>query len=458
MQAHSDRGETLSSTGAARGAAPVSPLHLYVAAAALTILNVAGAFAPHAEATWAIAYPKTIPAGARALIALAGPIVAMALASRAASRTAAHARTAVIAIARAPWPWMALLLALHVFLPNTHPYGDAVRFYRFIPGATGPEANAPLSFEAHRFLARLFPDDLVFAFSILAAIGGLIAVPGLFRLARALFPAEHDGYRRTLFLAGMAGTGAWQIYAGYVEHYHVQLALVFWGLAFLFAAEQCDPSPRTDGDTARARNQTTIAALLLGLAAAWNLSAAWIAPLPALVAYRRGGVALAARALAFTLLPVAATLALVAMAYGPAQVAASYAGGFHPLATPFAGFMPVSEWFSRAHVLFLANEALLVAPIAVALGAAAAPRTPARLALLALSALFAFTWNPRLGWAKDWDLFAWPCVAIQVVVLEAVVRREPDPPRRLPWAALLGSTTAFALIYIVCNSALGQPR
>ncbi|MFN0152702.1 MAG: hypothetical protein ACKVU1_18520 [bacterium] len=457
MQAHSDRVGSHARTGAARGAAPVSPLHLYAAAAALTVLNVAGAFVPHSEATWAIAYPKTIPAGARVLIALAGPIAAMAIAVRA-SRAATRTRAATMAIARTPWPWMALLLALHIFLPNTHPYGDAVRFYRFIPDAAGPEANAPLSFEAHRLLARLFPDNLVFAFSSLAAIGGLIAVPGLFRLARALFPEAHDACRRTLFLAGMTGTCAWQIYAGYVEHYHVQLALVFWGLAFLLAADESAGFSPIDDTRVRSQRGITIAALFLGLAAAWNLSAAWIAPVPALVAYRRGGGALAARAIAFALLPVAVTLALVMLTYGPAQVAASYAGGFHPFATPFAGFLPFSEWFSRAHLLFLVNEALLVAPVAVALAVAAVPRTLPRLALLLLPALFAFSWNPRLGWAKDWDLFVWPYVVIQVVILESVVRREPDPPRRLPWAALLGSAAALALSYIVCNSALGQPR
>jgi len=453
MRAHHDRGETPSRADSARPAPPISSTHLFAAAAVLTALNIAGAFAPHAEATWAVAYPKAIPAGARALIALAGPLLALAIAARM-PRAGAHARAA--RIAGTPWPWMALLLAIHVALPNTHPYGDAVRFYRFIPGATGPEANAPLSFEVHRAVARAFPGDLVFGFSSLAAIGGLIAVAGIFRLARSLFPADDDASRRTLFLAGMAASGAWQIFAGYVEHYHVQLALILWGLAFLFAETRSVTSPPSDGASAAPRSRAAAGALVLGLAAAWNLSAGWLLPLPALLAYRRGGGA--ARAAAWTILPVAATLALLVATYGPERVAASYTGGFHPLATPFAGFLPPAQWFSRAHLLFLLNETLLVAPIALTLGFAVRPERPGRRALLLLAGLFAFAWNPRLGWAKDWDLFIWALVAIQVVVLEAALRREPSPARRTPWAALIGSGAALTLIYLVCNSAFGRPR
>jgi hypothetical protein len=457
----------------AETARPIPSAYLIGAAIALTAGNIAGAFLPHAPAAWAFAHPNTVPAAARVVIALAVPALVL-LAGLGAGRL--DERNRLARAARSPLPWMAILVALHLAIPNTHPYGDAVRFYRFIPNARGPDANAPLSFEAHRLLAGLFPRDLVFAFTLLGVLGGLLAVPGLFRLARGLFPRDARRRLRAIFLLGMAGSAAWQLFVGYVEHYHVQLALVIWGLAFVVEAE-CGASDtdRARGGTRSAwrelvRDDLTRGALLLGLAAAWNLSAAWLLPVPVAAALRRHPVARRGRTAAVTaaayVLPIAATAVVIFLHYGAAAVMESYRGGFHPIARPAAGFLPPSDLLSASHILFLLNEAVLVAPLGlvVLLAMAGSVRSPHRLlapplglaALLA--AVFAILWNPRLGWSKDWDLFSWPLFLIQAAALAAALRRESDPPRVRLWLLLAGAAIAHAAIFMISNSALGTPR
>ncbi len=417
---------------------PVPAGYLLAAGSLLTALNALGGVISHSALTWGVSHPQRLAPALHVALAVLGPI-ALALGASAALRVAPASRAA--RVLGAPWLWMALLVLLTIALPNTVPYGDAVRFYRFVPGATGPEANAPLSFEAHRLLAALFPEHLVGAFSSLSLLGGLLAVSALFRLARALFPAPEERARRALFLLGMGGTAAWQLFLGYVEHYHVQLALVAWGLALLL-----------EGRAARG-------GLLLGLAAVWNLSAAWLLPAVALAA--------PARALAAALAPIALTLALVTALHGPAAVAAAYAGGFHPIATANAGFVSPGELLSPEHLLFVVNEALLVAPLAVALAPAlvgarlarrAQPASRDRFRALALagSLLFLFLWNPRLGFSRDWDLFAWPLFVAQALALEAALRAEPAPPRARAWLPLLASAQALAFLYILSNSRLGR--
>ncbi len=390
---------------------------------------------------------------------------------------------------RSPWTWALLVVLAGLIIPNTYPYGDAVRFYQYVPRATGPEANAPLSFETHRLAAALLPGRLVVAFSLLSTAGGILMVPGLFRLARAIFPAEEDGARRGFFLIGMAGSAAWQLFVGYVEHYHVQLALVVWGAAFLIEQGR-------RGRGASSRGGLIGGAMLIGLAAAWDLSAAWL--LPAVVAAgafgaagapggtagapggaagasssragvrsSRGGARGGAIALAAALLPVGATLALVAVLHGPPAVVSAYQGGFHPLTSANAGFVTAAEWLSPSHLLFLANDLVLVAPLAFVLaaplvvgGRGPVPRERRSLeaALLAGSLAFAFFWNPRLGWLADWDLFAWPLFLVQALALAAALRREPVAPRARAWLPLFATAQSLALLFLLSNSRLGVAR
>jgi hypothetical protein len=456
---------------AAAGPARAIPsAYLVAAAIALIAGNIAGAFLPHAPSSWAFAHPNTLPVAARVAIALAIPALVM-LGGVTVLRL--DDRALLARAARSPLTWMAILVALHFAIPNTHPYGDAVRFYRFIPNARGPDSNAPLSFEAHRFLAGLFPRDLVFAFTLLSILGGLLTVPALFRLARALFPADAERRLRTIFLVGMAGSAAWQLFVGYVEHYHVQLGLVIWGLAFVAEAER----NAKEADRLRGgfwRDELTRGAFLLGLSAAWNLSAAWLLPVPIAVALRRhpiGGRARAAPAAAVAFaLPMAATALLIVAHYGTAAVTESYGGGFHPIARPSAGFLPPRELLSASHLLFLLNEAVLVAPLGFVIllsGLAMAARgvRPAHrlvAAPLGLSALlagaFVILWDPRLGWSKDWDLFAWPLFVIQAAVLAAALGREAQLPRLPLWLLLAGAAIAHAAVFMLSNSALGTPR
>src|SRR5262245_32005560 len=149
MREHPE-GRAMPEPAAARTARAIPSAYLLAAAIALIAGNIAGAFLPHTPSCWAFAHPNALPAAARIVIALAVPALVV-LAGLAVLRL--DERALLARVARAPLTWMAILVALHVAIPNTHPYGDAVRFYRFIPNSRGPDANAPLSFEAHRFLA-----------------------------------------------------------------------------------------------------------------------------------------------------------------------------------------------------------------------------------------------------------------------------------------------------------------
>lgn len=424
---------------------PLSAIYLLCGAAFLLVLNLLGGVLPHSEATWGVAHSQRLTPMAHIACAI-GTTVAAVLAAAAALRL--PATSALSRGLRAPWAWVVLLALLAILIPNTVPYGDAVRFYRFVPGATAPEPNAPLSFEVHRALARLFPTHLVAAFSALSWLAGILTVPAFFRLARALFPAPDDRLRRDLFLLGMAGSAVWQLFLGYVEHYHLQLAFVLWGLAFLL------------------EGRPSLGGAFVGLAAAWNLSAAWLLPAIAL--------AFPARAFAASLIPIALSLALLAALYGPGAVIAAYTSGFHPLATANAGFFPLSEIFAPRHLLFVANEALLVAPLAAVLAPALLiaslrdrgrwrgnPSTDGRggrrrALILVASLAFALLWNPRLGFSRDWDLFAWPLCVAQVFALEAALRVEPAAPRLRVWLPILAAAQGLALLYLLSNSRFGH--
>jgi hypothetical protein len=80
---------------------------------------------------------------------------------------------------------------------------------------------------------------------------------------------------------------------------------------------------------------------------------------------------------------------------------------------------------------------------------------------LALCALaFVAVWSPRLGWSKDWDLYAWPLFLLQALALSSALDREDDitPRRARAWIGLIAAAQTLALLFVLSNSRFGSPR
>ena len=95
----------------------------------------------------------------------------------------------------------------------------------------------------------------------------------------------------------------------------------------------------------------------------------------------------------------------------------------------FVSFDPTNSYFvfSAAHLLDILNELLLVIPAALVLipvllldrkqNQLGSGMLPLALLIMVPSFLFLFLFDPKLGMARDWDLFAIPVVSIALLIL-----------------------------------------
>ncbi|HSQ59516.1 MAG TPA: tetratricopeptide repeat protein [Acidobacteriota bacterium] len=241
---------------------------------------------------------------------------------------------------------------------------------------------------------------------------------------------------RRLFLLGLA-TGGWSLqFFGYVENYALFIATV---AAYALAGAAA----------ARHRGPYAPAILLAILATAFHSLGLVLAPsLLFLLRDTRLGRAMTPRAR-----PVRVAIAAVALAAGGAvaylsrNLAARLA--FVP-PTPWRLVPDDYAWFAPEHLLDLANLALLLVPGAAVLVVAGArdartalakDRAAKFLAALAASAAFgAFVLDPKLGMARDWDLFAFagvPAAALGYYVLLSRGPRGGEAPARAATLAIL---------------------
>jgi len=301
-------------------------------------------------------------------------------------------------------------------------YGDAGSIAGFIDRGVIFHKREPLSpalfLGVHEALGRALgwpPAHTIRVVNTVAGALGLVVIAGL---VRRLLPASRGA--RLAALLAIAGGGALQLLAGYVENYTVPAVLM---LASVAAAI----------DALSGRRSPLLAYALWTLSCMFHLSSLLFGPAMLWLAFhttldrdlRRLVSRASFHAALVTVVPAAALLATMhAVGFLRAEEK-GFGGGDGLMFVPLFVKSGMSQYlfFRPAHLLAIANQQLLVAPLGLLttlVGAAmlfgdprarAALRDPERailvhllLVALAFCAL-TIIWNPDLGALRDWDLF-----------------------------------------------------
>ncbi|MDO9026980.1 MAG: hypothetical protein Q7U87_03770 [bacterium] len=271
------------------------------------------------------------------------------------------------------------------------------------------------------------------AYRITSITAGLAALVLYFCFARK----HEDGRTFWPLIAVLAGSGFNQIFYGYVESYGLFLATVGWYL-FLIREKIAETKP------------SFVPAFLAGLAAALHGSGIFL--LPSLVYYwkkrscfrtKAGLKRLAQELLIFSALPTAA-LAIGLLLVSRSEINTAISELPKSSLLPLWGGLWGYGILSPGHWLDLFNHFLLVSPAALLLLLWAKPakgtiKEPAE-KILGLAAaggmLFIYIVDPKLGTARDWDLMAWPFMALLFLAIHRALKEKLEWRRCATAAAI----------------------
>jgi Tfp pilus assembly protein PilF len=247
----------------------------------------------------------------------------------------------------------------------------------------------------------------------------------------------------------LAGAGFNQIFYGYVESYGLFLAAVGW---YLYAGWRSVLEPRA----------SLLPAALAGLAVALHGSGIFLLPSLFFYWHQRsyfgtpaGRKRLLLEALFFSAIPITVLGVGLMLATRP-ELSTAWAE------LPKRSMLPLwaGPWgygiFSPGHWLDLLNQLLLAAPACLLLlwdgpraGVFKAPA--ARFLGLAAAGgiLFAVIVDPKLGTARDWDLLAWPFMALLVFLVQGALSSGPGRKR---WALVAMVSAWLFLPWVAINA------
>lgn len=340
-------------------------------------------------------------------------------------------------------------------------YGDAMHVESLVYGGVVFVKREPLMpavfLLAHRAIGAPFGWNPLVTIQLVDTIAGALGILALLALARRI-----AGPARVPAAAALVGCGAVQLFAGYVELYTLStvcmLASLVCGL-----------------DALAGRRGPVPAFALWTLSCMFHLSGLVFVPAMVWLGLRTGRRSVV-RILAVTVAPaIALYVAMRCLGYAGADEAGFGGGDGHM-------FVPLFEQSGLAHYLMLrpqhllaiANEQLLVAPLGLVLvvagalgggwrgkrtGPAAALGIDAHVYLgLVASAFFGLTviWNPDFGPLRDWDLFGPVGFYLTICGVALLARALADQPARLH--ALLWFVAAVhlsrALPFVLSNAGL----
>lgn len=352
------------------------------------------------------------------------------------------------------------------------PYGDAGAIAGFIDRGVVFHKREPLSpalfLGVHEAVGRAVgwpPAETIRVVNTVVGALGLVVIAGL---ARRLLPASRGA--RLAGTVAIAGGGALQLLAGYVENYTVPAVLMLASLAAGLDALSGRRSPLWAYGLWTLSCMFHLSGLLFGPAMLWLAWHTTLARDPRLVSRASVHAALV------TVVPAAVLLATMhAVGFLRAEEK-GFGGGDGLMFVPLFEKSGMSQYlfFRPAHLLAVANQQLLVAPLGLLttlVGAAllfgrrrarATLRDPERAGLvhLLLVALAFCTltiiWNPDLGALRDWDLFGplgFYLNAAAVAVLATALRGDP---RRLTAAlcVLAAANLSRGLPFVLHNAGL----
>lgn len=275
----------------------------------------------------------------------------------------------------------------------------------------------------YRFLSvfNLQVSTAQLSYRILSAAGGAAALFLYYSYAK-----EQDDRQAfwPVFII-LFGAGFNQIFYGYIESYALFLAALGWYL-FLTRKKISDPGP------------SYVPALLAGTAVALHGSGIFL--FPSLIYYwksksyfstKDGWKRLVPELLSFSAVPAAALAAGLMLVSRP-EINTSLSELPKRSLLPLWGGLWGYGILSPGHWLDIFNQLLLAAPVSILLFLGSRPgngsvKNPAgRFLCLAAAGGFLFLSiaDPKLGTARDWDLLAWPVVALFFFLLHRALKED----------------------------------
>jgi len=317
-----------------------------------------------------------------------------------------------------------LYLWLRVRIPLL---GDGILRSQEISAGRIFSITEPLTTLIHGLLYRLlsaigFQANLAeLAYRITSVTAGMAALLLYYHFAKK--QNDRRSFWPLIFI--LAGAGFNQIFYGYVESYGLFLAAVGWYL-FLVREKTAETKP------------SFVPAIWAGLAAALHGSGIFL--FPSLVYYwkkrsyfstQAGLKRSALELLCFSVIP-AASLAIGLLLVSRPEMSKSLSELPKSSLLPLWGGLWGYGILSPGHWLDMFNQYLLVSPAALLLLLWARPvkgtiKKPAEkiLGLAAAGGLFfIFIVDPKLGTARDWDLLAWPFMALLFLAIHRASARK----------------------------------
>ena len=290
----------------------------------------------------------------------------------------------------------------------------------------------PLDYYLHLLAYRGFGLDGYTAYSILSCLAGGIYVFLTLVLSHTL---GKDGKERLLVFLILATLGATQMFFGYVESYSFMyagvVAYVFFGIRYL-----------------QGKSGFLWACLFLLLAAGFHLSALFVLPSLLFLAFARPSEVSGRKGASRRFLNLVVSVCLTFVIAGGLQLLRTHAHEGSPFSLfihPFGGVESSYSFFSLAHFLDFINHQLLVSPVGpvlwIVLLALFWRKIDFRdnvvrflLWITACSYGFALLVDPKLGYARDWDLFAFSGLSVTLLGLYLTIGLLRDRVRAAPGA------------------------
>ncbi len=365
----------------------------------------------------------------------------------------------VVASIWAPWAVAVVVLAFGALNAIDFPFlGDGIAWSNGLRAGTFFYYFEPLAIAASRAVAGIAAtSDAARGAAVLPILLGPVYVYGTARLCRAVFD---EAWARGTGWALLILNPVLLFYCGYLESYPL---LVVVQVFYAWASVQ----------SARGRCAFWVPTLLGSVAAATHVSAVSWLPVLLVVAHERSQQASSSEG---AVSPRTRGVVRGALAmFGALIVAAGLvrAVGVHPgrLLEAIAGHTGLGghSWtwlFSARHAVDVANQLLLLlAPAFVVLAAGLAHAAPLRrawrpgglpavwrvvLALLVGPLVIALGIEPRIGGARDWDLFT-PLLLPAVLLCVRAARHLREPAR----TGIAGRAVGLALVTTLAWFAVG---
>jgi hypothetical protein len=290
----------------------------------------------------------------------------------------------------------------------------------------------PLDYYLHLLVYRVFGLDGYTTYAVLSCLAGGLYVFLTLLLSHLL---GKDGKEKLFIFLILATMGAVQLFFGHIESYSFMfvalLAYIFFGIRYL-----------------QGKGAFLWAGLFLLLAASFHLTALFVLPSLFYLAFARFSAASGSKAARLKFANIVVLICVVFVIGAALHLRGTYlteetVGS--PLIYPFGGGESFYSFFSLAHLLDFLNHQLLISPVSLVLWAVLLVLFRREINfrenvvrfliwITACSFGFALLADPKLGYARDWDLFASCGLSITLLGLYLTVSLLRDRPKAAPGA------------------------